>query len=69
MYDEILVKRTIHDNGKSKAFINDNLISLNILKNILNNLIEIHSQFSEQGLLDSNTHILRWTSLVTILIA
>ena len=55
--DEILVKRTIHDNGKSKAFINDNLISLNILKNILNNLIEIHSQFSEQGLLDSNTHI------------
>ena len=37
--DEILVKRTIHDNGKSKAFINDNLILLNILKNILKNLI------------------------------
>ena len=67
--DEILVKRTIHDNGKSKAFINDNLISLNILKNILNNLIEIHSQFSEQGLLDSNTHIFTLDEFATILIA
>ena len=30
---------------------------MNILKKISNNLFEIHSQFSEQGLLDSNTHI------------
>ena len=55
--DEILIKRIIYDNGKSKSFINDNLISLSILKKISSNLIEIHSQFSEQGLLDSNTHI------------
>lgn len=55
--DEILIKRIITDNGKSKSFINDNLISLNILKKISSNLVEIHSQFSEQGLLDSNTHI------------
>jgi len=55
--DEIIIRRTINDDGKSKSFINDNLISLNILKNISSNLIEIHSQFSEQGLLDSTTHI------------
>ena len=55
--DEILIKRIITENGKSKSFINDNLISLNILKKISSNLVEIHSQFSEQGLLDSNTHI------------
>ena len=55
--DEILIKRIITDSGKSKSFINDNLISLNILKKISTNLVEIHSQFSEQGLLDSNTHI------------
>ena len=30
---------------------------MNVLKKISNNLFEIHSQFSEQGLLDSNTHI------------
>ena len=55
--DEILIKRIITENGKSKSFVNDNLISLSILKKISNNLVEIHSQFSEQGLLDSNTHI------------
>ena len=55
--DEILIKRIITDSGKSKSFINDNLVSLNVLKKISNNLFEIHSQFSEQGLLDSNTHI------------
>ena len=55
--DEILIKRIITDNGKSKSFVNDNLVSLNVLKKISNNLFEIHSQFSEQGLLDSNTHI------------
>ena len=48
--NEILIKRIIYDNGKSKSFINDNLISLSILKKLSNNLIEIHSQFSEQGL-------------------
>ena len=55
--NEILVKRIINSDGKSKAFINDNIVSLNILKNISNRLFEIHSQFSEQGLLDSTTHI------------
>ena len=55
--NEILLKRIINNDGKSKAFINDNIVSLNILKNISNKLLEIHSQFSEQGLLDSSTHI------------
>ncbi|MFL2675351.1 MAG: hypothetical protein ACJ0G5_01440 [Alphaproteobacteria bacterium] len=52
-----MLKRIINNDGKSKAFVNDNLVSLNILKNISNKLLEIHSQFSEQGLLDSSTHI------------
>ncbi len=55
--DEIIIRRTINDDGKSKSFINDNLISLSILKEVSSNLLEIHSQFSEQGLLDSTTHI------------
>ena len=32
-------------------------ISLNTLKNVTEGVIEIHSQFSEQGLLDNTTHI------------
>ena len=36
--NEILLKRIINNDGKSKAFINDNIVSLNILKNISNKL-------------------------------
>ena len=55
--DEIIIKRIIDNDGKSKAFINDNLVGLTTLKTITSNLFEIHSQFSEQGLLDNSTHM------------
>ena len=55
--EEILVKRVIQDDGKSKSFINDTLVNLSSLKNVTKELIEIQSQFSEQGLLDSSTHL------------
>ncbi len=55
--DEIIIKRIIDSHGKSKALINDNLVSLTTLKAITSNLFEIHSQFSEQGLLDNSTHM------------
>ena len=55
--EEILVKRIISSDGKSKSFINDDLVSLGVLKSITKELLEIQSQFSEQGLLDTSTHI------------
>ena len=55
--DEILVKRVINTDGKNRCFINENIVTTTILKSIFSNIIEIHSQFSEQGLLDTNTHI------------
>ena len=55
--NEIIVKRIIEKDGKSKAMVNDNIVSLSTLKKIADYTIEIHSQFSEQGLLDSNTHL------------
>ena len=54
---EILVKRIISDDGRSKCFINENLVTSGTLKLLFNDIIEIHSQFSEQGLLDTSTHI------------
>lgn len=54
---EIIVKRILDEYGKSKSFINDTPVSLNTLKEITDGVIEIHSQFSEQGLLDNRTHI------------
>ena len=57
-YDnEIIVKRTISDDGRSKCFINENLVTSGTLKLLFSDIIEIHSQFSEQGLLDTSTHI------------
>ena len=55
--DEIIIKRILDEYGKSKSFINDTPISLNTLKDVSEGVIEIHSQFSEQGLLDNATHI------------
>ena len=54
---EIILKRQLTPDGKSKAFINDHLVSLMTLKKIGSQLIEIEGQFSEQGLLDTSTHI------------
>ena len=55
--NEIIVKRIIEVDGRSKAMVNENLVGLNTLKKIADYSIEIHSQFSEQGLLDNNTHL------------
>ena len=37
--------------------INDHLVGLSTLREIAASIFEIHSQFSEQGLLNSSTHI------------
>ena len=55
--DEIILKRHLLRDNKSKAYINEQVVNLNTLKIIGSHLIEIQSQFSEQGLLDSSTHI------------
>ncbi|MBU8892733.1 MAG: DNA repair protein RecN [Bacteroidales bacterium] len=42
--DLTTIRREITDNGKSRAFINDTPVNLTILKDLNNNLIDIHSQ-------------------------
>tara|TARA_B100000989_G_scaffold279174_1_gene241570 strand:+ start:1834 stop:3504 length:1671 start_codon:yes stop_codon:yes gene_type:complete len=55
--NQIILKRQLLRDNKSKAYINEQVVSLNTLKTVGSHLIEIQSQFSEQGLLDSSTHI------------
>jgi len=55
--NEMIVKRILEESGKSKSFINDTPVSLNTLSEATEGVIEIHSQFSEQGLLDNTKHI------------
>jgi len=44
-YDDVtILRREINNSGKSRAFINDSPVSLNLLKEISERLINIHSQ-------------------------
>lgn len=42
--DEIIIRREVTDNGKSRAFINDTPVSLNDLRDFSSRLLDIHSQ-------------------------
>ncbi|MBR1914821.1 MAG: DNA repair protein RecN [Alphaproteobacteria bacterium] len=55
--DEIIIRRTLSSDGKSKIFICDQPIGLKLLKQLSAYLVEINGQFDNQGLLNSSTHI------------
>ncbi len=48
--NELLIKRTIHRNGKNKIFLNGELITLGQLEDICKNLVEVCSQHEHQSL-------------------
>ncbi len=54
--DSLVIKRTLSSDGKSKIFINDQPVSLKLLKELGSMLVEIHGQFDNQGLLNPATH-------------
>ena len=56
-YDEMLVlRRTLGVDGKSRAWINDTPVSVRVLKEIGDALVEIHGQFANHTLLNPGTH-------------
>jgi len=55
--ETLLLRRTVAKDGRSKAFINDAPVSVQLLKEAGALLIEVHSQFETQGLLDPATHL------------
>jgi len=55
--DEIIIKRILTRDGRGKIFLNDQQITLKLLKELGSCLVEIHGQFDNQGLLNSSTHI------------
>ena len=52
--DESIFRRELLPSGKSRAFINDTPVTLSRLKTFGDFLIDIHSQFNTQDLLDNN---------------
>lgn len=55
--DRLILRRVVTTTGKSRAFINDESVSLALLKKVGEALVEIHGQFETQGLLNPATHI------------
>ncbi len=54
---EIIIKRTLNQDGKGKIFFNDQPITQKLLKEIGSYLVEIHGQFDNHGLLNPATHL------------
>ena len=53
---EIVVRRTLNADGRSRAFVNDQPVGTNLLKELGRSLIEVHGQMDQHGLLDVQTH-------------
>ena len=55
--DEFILRRQLNSNGRSQSFLNDQIISLNLMKELGYMLVEIHGQNDKFGLLDDSTHL------------
>jgi DNA repair protein RecN (Recombination protein N) len=55
--EELLVRREITAQGRSRAFINGALATATALKELSNRLVELHGQHEHQTLLDPSTHL------------
>src|SRR5262245_60053491 len=55
--EELLVRREITQQGRSRAFVNGELTTAGALKDLAARLIELHGQHEHQTLLDPATHL------------
>lgn len=55
--DELILRRVLQADGRSKAFINDTPVSISLLRDIGSQLVEVHGQFETTGLLDPRSHL------------
>src|SRR5471030_2107765 len=54
--EEIVLRRTLASDGRSRAFINDQAVSVGLLKDLGSLLLEVHGQQDDRGLFDTATH-------------
>ncbi len=55
--NQLIIRREIHQSRRSKCFINNQLVTLSVLQEIGNYLIDLHGQHSHQSLLNPLFHI------------
>lgn len=54
---EVLVRREVSAQGRSRAFLDDELVTTSALKERLGPLVDLHGQHEHQLLLDATTHL------------
>ncbi len=54
--EQIILRRTLNRDGRSRAYINDQPVSIGLLRSVGDMLVEIHGQHDERGLLNSGGH-------------
>lgn len=57
VFDETIIVRTLHANGKSEIRVNDEPMTLKGLREVVGNLIDIHGQHDTEKLLDAKNHL------------
>lgn len=55
--DGLVLRRVVGADGRSRGFVNDQAVSIGLLRNLGDLLVEVHGQFETHGLLDPGTHI------------
>src|SRR5438552_14742143 len=55
--EELLVRREITSQGRSRAFINGALATAAVLRDLSSRLVELHGQHEHQTLLDTESHL------------
>jgi|TARA_R110002073_G_scaffold286378_6_gene451054 DNA repair protein RecN (Recombination protein N) len=53
---QVILRRTLTQDGRSRAFINDQPVSVSLLRDVGDMLVEIHGQHDERGLLNAAGH-------------
>ncbi|HZZ32481.1 MAG TPA: DNA repair protein RecN [Phenylobacterium sp.] len=54
--EDLVLRRTLSADGRSRAFVNDQATGVGVLKEVGEALLEVHGQHETVGLLDARTH-------------
>src|SRR5471032_1279276 len=54
--DELILRRVQFSDGRTRAFVNDQPVSVQIMKELGSALVEIHGQHDDRALVDAGTH-------------
>lgn len=54
--DILVLRRTLGTDGRSRAYVNDQPVSIGLMRRLGESLLEVHGQFDDRGLMDRRTH-------------